>query len=207
MPKQQQTVPVNGADKESILSICFGSFKKLDWDLQFAGEDVLIGTSPKSWKTKSQQIVVKAGDGQLTVSSEMVSGELVDIAGRNHKNISSFLNVFELVRNSIQPAETEENKKAIEELRTETIKTAAREQEEAAEVDKAMNLSGSNLYVTYTIIGLNILVFVLMAMNGAGILEPNGLVHLKWGSNYGPLTLSGDWLQIFLFILALFIWL
>ena len=164
--------------------------------MQFAGVDVLIGTSPKSWKTKSQQIVVKAGDGQLTVSSEMVSGELVDIAGKNSKNISSFLNAFELVRNSIQPAETEENKRALEGLRTETIKIAAREQEEAAEVDKAMNLSGSNLYATYTIIGLNILVFVLMAINGAGIIEPNGLVHLKWGSTYGPLTLSGDWWRL-----------
>ncbi|MEJ7610097.1 MAG: rhomboid family intramembrane serine protease [Ferruginibacter sp.] len=24
------------------------------------------------------------------------------------------------------------------------------------------------------------------------IIDPNGTVHIKWGSNYGPLTLSGD---------------
>jgi rhomboid protease GluP len=35
-----------------------------------------------------------------------------------------------------------------------------------------------------------------MAINGAGIFEPDGLVHIKWGSNYSPLTLSGDWWRL-----------
>lgn len=52
------------------------------------------------------------------------------------------------------------------------------------------------IYMTYLLIAINVLVFVLMAMNGAGIMEPNGLVHIKWGSNYSPLTLSGDYWRL-----------
>ncbi len=59
-----------------------------------------------------------------------------------------------------------------------------------------MNLSGSNIYVTYGIIAINVLVFILMVVNGAGLFEPNGYVHLKWGSDYAPLTLSGDWWRL-----------
>ena len=59
-----------------------------------------------------------------------------------------------------------------------------------------MNLTGSNLYATYTIIGLNVLVFILMVFDGAGLFEPNGLIHLRWGSNFAPLTLSGDWWRL-----------
>ena len=73
---------------------------------------------------------------------------------------------------------------------------AEQEVKDAEEIDAAMNLSNSNLYVTYAIIAINVLVFILMAINGAGIMETNGLVHIKWGSNYTPLTLSGDWWRL-----------
>lgn len=53
-----------------------------------------------------------------------------------------------------------------------------------------------NLPVTYTIIAINIIVFMIMGLQGAGVFEPNGLVHLRWGSNYGPLTASGDWWRL-----------
>ena len=35
-----------------------------------------------------------------------------------------------------------------------------------------------------------------MAFNGAGLFEPDGWVHIRWGSNYTPLTLSGDWWRL-----------
>jgi len=73
---------------------------------------------------------------------------------------------------------------------------AEQEAKDATAIDAAMNLSTGNLYVTYAIIAINVLVFILMAVNGAGIFEPNGLVHIKWGSNYTDLTLSGDWWRL-----------
>ncbi len=54
-----------------------------------------------------------------------------------------------------------------------------------------------SLTVTYTIIGINVLVFMIMGLQGAGVFEANGLVHLRWGSNYGTLTASGDWWRLF----------
>jgi membrane associated rhomboid family serine protease len=53
-----------------------------------------------------------------------------------------------------------------------------------------------NLTVTYSIIGINILVFMIMGLQGAGVFDASGLVHLRWGSNYGPLTASGDWWRL-----------
>ena len=67
---------------------------------------------------------------------------------------------------------------------------------DAEEIQQTMPGQGSNPVVTYAIIGINILVFILMAVAGAGIFDSNGLVHIKWGSNYSPLTLSGDWWRL-----------
>src|SRR5450432_2054705 len=195
MPKQEQTISVNGLDKESVLSVCYSSFTQLKWPINFAGEETLLAATPKKWNANSQQIIATASNNTLTISSEMRSGETLDITGKN-KNIALFLSVFESLKNAIPPEDDARNKNALILLREETKRVIAEEKAQAAEIDKAMNLSGTNLYATYTIIAINIIVFILMALDGAGIMEANGLIHLKWGSNFAPLTLSGDWWRL-----------
>ena len=196
MPKKEASIIVAGMDKDRMLAVCFSSFQELNWEIKFAGEDKLIAYTPKKWNTKPQQIVAAAGDGQLTISSEMTGDEMVDLGGKNQKNITAFFAAFEAAKTSLPAAQQQQNIQAIHALRAETALAAAEHQSQMAEVDQALNLSGSNLYATYAIIVLNVIVFILMVMDGAGIMEPNGLVHLKWGSNFGPLTLSGDWWRL-----------
>lgn len=196
MPKQKQTIVLTNLDKETALAISHQAFKDLGWSVLFAGNEKLLGQSIKKWSNNSQEIVVESTDDQLTVSSEMTNGELFDIGGKNKKNIAAFFAAFETAKNNLQTNTIETNKREINELRAATAITAEQENKEAAEVDKAMNISGSNLYITYAIIGINVLVFILMAIAGAGLFEANGLVHIKWGSNYSPLTLSGDWWRL-----------
>lgn len=46
---------------------------------------------------------------------------------------------------------------------------------------------------TPLLIDINILVFILMVVSGVAILEPSTLALMKWGADFGPLTLTGDW--------------
>ena len=46
---------------------------------------------------------------------------------------------------------------------------------------------------TPILMDLNLLIFILMVAFGVGILEPSTLALLKWGADFGPLTLTGDW--------------
>ncbi|MEY2918268.1 MAG: hypothetical protein RIS73_1982 [Bacteroidota bacterium] len=196
MPKNEQTIAINNIDKETILAIAYQAMKNLNWTIQFAGEDKILGSTAGGWKTKGQQLLVSMENNEFTVCSEMVNGESFDIFGKNKKNTAAFITAFEAAKTSTDATVIENNKEAIIALRVTTIKAAEEDPRQVEEVDKAMNLSGSNLYVTYAIIAINVLIFILMAINGAGIFEPDGLVHIKWGSNYSPLTLSGDWWRL-----------
>lgn len=196
MPKHEQTIEISISDKETTLAIGYQAIKNLGWTVLFAGEEKLLGSTPKKWSSFGQQILIETNGSSLTVSSEMVNNESFDIGGKNKKNVAEFLTAFAAAQNTTDAATIESNINAIEGLRELTIKTAAEEAANAAEVDAAMNLSGSNLYLTYGIIAINVLVFVLMAINGAGIMEANSIVHIKWGSNFSPLTLSGDWWRL-----------
>ncbi len=51
--------------------------------------------------------------------------------------------------------------------------------------------------VTYTIVALNLFIFVLMVLNGAGLMSVDGALAVRWGSNYGPNTAAGQWWRLF----------
>ncbi|HSN62319.1 MAG TPA: rhomboid family intramembrane serine protease, partial [Ferruginibacter sp.] len=196
MPKHEQVIAITGMDNDSALANSYQAMQQLNWEILYAGPGMVGGSTPRSWKTKGEQIICRVDGQQLTVSSEMIDGQLADITGKNKKNCALFANAFESLLGSSDEARLSETKEAIENLRQTTAQQIAAQEQEDAETDKAMNLTGSNLYVTYTIIAINVLVFILMAVDGAGIMEPNGYVHLKWGSNFAPLTLSGDWWRL-----------
>ena len=196
MPKQEQTIAIANMDAETALAVSYQAFKNLGWDILFAGPDKILAQSTKKWNSNPQHVIAGYGENELMVSSEMIMNEVADITGKNRKNINAFTAAFEEAKTSMNDATIEGNKQALKELQAATEIAAENETKEAEEIDKAMNLSGSNLYVTYGIMAINVIVFILMVMNGAGIMEPNGYVHIKWGSNFTALTLTGDWWRL-----------
>lgn len=51
--------------------------------------------------------------------------------------------------------------------------------------------------VTIALIVLNTIVFLLMTMKGVSFLSPTAESALRWGADYGPFTLSGQWWRMF----------
>jgi rhomboid protease GluP len=54
-----------------------------------------------------------------------------------------------------------------------------------------------NLWLTNVLIGLNVAVFVAMAVAGLSPLEPSIEGLLAWGANFGPRTTGGEWWRLF----------
>ena len=73
----------------------------------------------------------------------------------------------------------------------------------AADLAAEQDLFGRHLvgatprvWVTHAIIAINVVVFLAMLVDGAGLLEPNSAVHLRWGANFGPITKEGEWWRL-----------
>jgi membrane associated rhomboid family serine protease len=65
-------------------------------------------------------------------------------------------------------------------------------QERIARFRAFMQGLGPGIPVTRTLIGINVAVFALMLLTGAGLVVPNPVIHVAFGSNYGPLTFGGE---------------
>src|SRR4030095_5067266 len=193
MPSQKQGFSFPGQTADQLLLFAYGTFLELGWAPKYAGPNAIVGYTPRSWNKYDDEILVEANGESMSVTSSLVRNESFDMMGKNKKHINDFMRAFEKVRSSTPRPEWTE---AIEQLRAQTVHTVTEETKQGKEIDKVMKLSGSNLYVTYGIIAINVVVFILMAINGAGILDANARVHIDWGSNYSPLTLSGDWWRL-----------
>ena len=58
--------------------------------------------------------------------------------------------------------------------------------------------AGQSLHapVTPAIVAANIMVFIAMARSGSGFVALDPAVAVRWGSNFGPLTVSGQWWRL-----------
>lgn len=69
-----------------------------------------------------------------------------------------------------------------------------------AEIDSynaALQSVGTRPLVTPALVILNCLVFIATIVAGSGVIEPNTKILIQWGTNYGPLTLDGEWWRLF----------
>lgn len=46
---------------------------------------------------------------------------------------------------------------------------------------------------TPLLVYINVALFIVMSVNGVSLIEPTGISLMKWGADFGPLTLTGDW--------------
>ncbi len=60
-----------------------------------------------------------------------------------------------------------------------------------------MRQQSSSMAVTQAIFGINVAVFIAMALAGVSMLDnPSGQDLVRWGANFGPLTVSGQWWRL-----------
>ncbi len=63
--------------------------------------------------------------------------------------------------------------------------------------DQTLADLNARVIVTPALIGINVAVFVAMIVGGINFMEPVGNALIPWGTNFGPLTLGGQWWRLF----------
>jgi rhomboid protease GluP len=67
---------------------------------------------------------------------------------------------------------------------------------ETAEFSGRIRQASPHAPVTPILVGINILVFIAMVIGGVGLIYSDGRLAVQWGTNYGPLTLGGEWWRL-----------
>ena len=198
-PSKEEKLNFPGLTNMQILLLALKATEPLKWNI----EDVTLHGAkinvPISMQSHGEEITLTLDEGnnngEIAVRSQSLSIQFIDY-GKNRKNIRKLQEKIEELKASIEPEELEQMARNLEE---DIVRPLTEEEEAILQEQKKQEsffyffIPRKDFLATPILIDINILVFILMVVNGVGILEPSTWALLKWGANFGPLTLTGDW--------------
>jgi rhomboid protease GluP len=196
MSDYSENIPLPELETSEILALAYGCFQQLGWTMEFATAERLEGYSKKEYDAYYDHISIDAKNGLLTISSELPEGSTYYLPARNKRNVVDFLKAFEEVR----VLATDKNKTdwtaAIEAKKNEINIAFEKEVKKAHEINAFVDLTSGRKIATYSIIGINVLVFIIMVCSGVNFFAPGTEELIRWGADYKPYTVSGEWWRL-----------
>ena len=197
-PSYDDKLHLSGLSNTEILILALEASQKLEWNIEEIAPEWIRFEVPINMHTSGEEITFtlgKEGDGEISIHSECTSMQFVDY-GKNRKNIQKLQEIMEEVRATLPPEElTQKANKLKEEFNRPLTEEEKAYIEEEKKKDSLLSffIPRKGFIATPILIDINILVFILMVASGVGVCEPSTLALLKWGADFGPLTLTGDW--------------
>ena len=197
-PSYNDKLHLPGLSKTEILILALEASQKLEWNIEEVTPEGARFEVPFNMYSHGEEItftIEPGNDGEVAVRSQSSSVQFVDY-GKNRKNIQKLRETMEEIKTSLTPEELTQKAKDFEE---ECNRPLTEEEKAYLEEEKKRNsfwsffIPRKGFIATPILIDLNLLVFIVMIASGVGIMSPSTLSLLKWGADFGPLTLTGDW--------------
>ncbi len=198
-PKHIQEFILDNLSQEQFLVLAIEAVKKLGWNIGYTSETGFIAYTKFSMSSWSEEITVKIEDGNATLKSECTGSQMVDW-GKNKKNIEAFIVSINELRSIFTTEELaqkyEEMKSGISAQKEDMLSQPLPDKKEKITDFLAIFKPVKGYFITPILLNTNIIVFILMAISGTNILLPDNESLIKWGANFRPLTLEGDWWRL-----------
>lgn len=194
MAKQYQTSTKTELTPEQFLMLTSLSMDDLKWQHTFTDNNSIV--AEKWLGNNTQKITVSVNGDEVIVDSRYDSWVLTDM-GRNRKAAEELLTTIQYKQPGYTPADLDdkfEQLKKESEAALKDLETRLEAGELTPSEKMAMAVGGHK--VTYTLMGMNILFFAIMIINGVGIFQPEVQHLVEWGANVRLLTEGGEWWRL-----------
>jgi len=185
-PRFEDRIPLNGLTPALFLQAAQHVFAKLNWEVTTKSATNISARTPYSFASSHEKITLLIDGDSALFSSISGSKQLLDW-GKNKANYFSFIHVFQAIE---QHNDIEQNNPA------QFIDDSTEEPEDQIGIS-AIFKPRKGFIVTPILIYSNVLIFILMAISGVHIFEPDTESLITWGANYAPVTLNGAWWRLF----------
>jgi rhomboid protease GluP len=183
--------------REQLLALAVESVKALGWNVSSLSATGVIAYASDSAFSNQHEVRVEITGHAVHFRSMNMGIEMFDLGQKNWKNANRFFAKLKYLKEKTSLEALDELARGLpappEEGEDQFIVP-----EKTAGGFLSFFIPSENFMITPILIDLNILVFILMVINGAGFLESDGQVLIKWGANFRPMTLDGgQWWRLF----------
>lgn len=203
VPQHTEGIPFNGLTAQQFLVLAVETAMRLGLQLVFISDEGLVARTNNSniheWNGEIR-IGIYPEQATAFITSLSLANDIIDM-GRNQHNVQLFLSFFNDLRSVLTTDELAAKYVQIQPFLSPANVTAQPQQHAAPPPEKSGGIRGmfipsEGYFFTPILIYLNVLLFIIMIASGVDIMEPDGASLLKWGANFKPLTLSGEWWRL-----------
>ncbi|MFL5729752.1 MAG: rhomboid family intramembrane serine protease [Cytophagaceae bacterium] len=197
-PKYTQEFLLNNRSTEYFMVLALEAARELKWNIGYTSQSEFIAYTKLWMDSDGEEVSVKIQEEKVIFQSKSRGTQFGGV-GKNKVNIEKLLIKIRKLEVSLSPetmaAKAEElSKMPVSREADLTSKPLLAE-------DKITNVFSvfiptQGYFITPIMINLNILVFLLMTITGVNIIDPDSESLLKWGANFRPMTLDGEWWRI-----------
>ena len=194
-PKYSTTFEQKHLAPHQLLMLCLYTAQSLEWEVNYISNRGIIAFTNHGLFHFNASLKVLIENQTATLISTSTGNELFDL-GKNKKTVEAFLDMFKRVKEEYSLQTLDENYAFIQERLVSDAQDLLRKPDPSAlsvllEMLAVFIPRKSNFF-TALLLDLNILVFILMSLYGASLMNPSADSLLAWGDNYKPLTLAGE---------------
>jgi rhomboid protease GluP len=186
------------ADVE-FLTLSIESILENNWEIINFNKNKIIAFTNNGFFSWNAEIIISIANEEVEIKSSSTGTEIHDW-GKNKKNIHSFIESFNKIKESIS---TEYLSKKVSELEEEFSQIENNLQHSAnLEVSEKKSDFISifkpvkGYFITPVLIDLNIIIFTAMLLFGVDIFIPSTEDLIIWGANFRPATIDGEWWRL-----------
>ncbi|MES2765541.1 MAG: rhomboid family intramembrane serine protease [Bacteroidota bacterium] len=197
----RESLTLDGLTHEEFIAASITVGESLGWIVQSLKEDSLELTTPERTDGSYELITITIDGKNAEIKSEP-DGPGFGTTSPNKQNVDDFINALNPAIKNLTPeivdAKLEEYDEDFE--FKEDAEIAESDVPEIVEDESkwwSVFVPSKDFFITPILVNLNIAVFLLMAISGVGIFEPEISGLLKWGANFRPSTLDGEWWRLF----------
>ncbi len=199
-PKHKEQIYLDGFTSQEYLALFLDTAEKLGWDIRYKSQSGFIAVAGSGRFSARFKVTAIIENNLATITSESTGSEMFDL-NRNKKNVESFLQAMDSLKQTSTPASLlQQYATRLPELVPPEMDSLTQPAPTGAQkVARVFSIfiPRNDYFITPLLIDINILVFVLMVLSGAGFIAPTTESLIAWGANYTPLTLGGEWWRLF----------
>jgi len=206
--RQSIDIPLKDLNPEQFIILAADTATKLGWAIYFINRSGLIANTSETPFVSRERVILHISDGIAHVKSHPIGVRMPDpksetkpeFPTRSDKQkgatIRDFVTSLEEARKLYTPehltAAYEKNQEHMAPPGLDVLSQGPAAGGKGHGIARYF-IPRKTYFITPLIMDLNILVFVLMVLSGVSVITPDSDSLIRWGADYTPLTLGGEW--------------
>jgi rhomboid protease GluP len=191
-----ETLPYEGLSKHQCITLAHEAVKDLGWSIRYQSGTHIVALTDNGLERSNAVVSISLEEQGAIIHSE-VPDSSGPHAAINKETIDRFIQSYQSVKSRYTPEDLAEKYailcKTFPEAEADTLKASV-----AYEVGSFLDIfkPEGDYIITPLILDSIILIFIAMAITGAGVFAPESESLLAWGANFRPYTLDGQWWRL-----------